>query len=85
MVRRTGRSRPKDKAFGSAVEELKALRTVTDNPHALKLFSNMTDEDIEQAISVVTWIPGEQIRQVILNSGGVEASVMYRLTRVLLV
>ncbi|WP_428034179.1 hypothetical protein [Amphritea sp.] len=61
---------PKGKAFGIQVEELSVLRSDRNNPHALKLFSNMTEEDIEEAISVVTRIPGEQIRQVILNSGG---------------
>ncbi|MBN1008230.1 hypothetical protein [Amphritea pacifica] len=61
---------PKGKAFGTAVEELDALRTDADNPHALKLFGDMTDDEIKQAISVVTQIPDEQIRRVILGNGG---------------
>ncbi|WP_299195074.1 hypothetical protein [uncultured Amphritea sp.] len=61
---------PKGKAFGTAVEELNALRTDADNLHALKLFADMTDDEIKQAIRVVTQIPDEQIRRVILNSGG---------------
>ncbi len=63
---------PKGKAFGTRVEELDILRTDNDNPHAVKLFGDMSPEEIEQAIKVVTRIPNEQIRQVILDNDGSE-------------
>jgi protein-tyrosine phosphatase len=61
---------PKGKAFGSSVDELDVLRSNNDNPHAVKLFGDMSPSEIEQAIKVVTRIPDEQIRQVILDNGG---------------
>ncbi len=61
---------PKGKAFGLQVEELTVLRRDRDNPHALKLFADMTEDEVKQAIRVVALIPNEQIRQVIINSGG---------------
>ncbi|MEJ2694408.1 MAG: hypothetical protein P8166_15600 [Candidatus Thiodiazotropha sp.] len=63
---------PKGKAFGNSVDELDILRTDNDNPHAVKLFGDMSPEEIEQAIKVVTRIPNEQIRQVILDNDGSE-------------
>ena len=66
---------PKGKAFGTRVEELDVLRSDPDNPHALKLFADMTPGDIERAIMVVTGIPNEQIQQVILSRGGSAALV----------
>ncbi|QSB02961.1 hypothetical protein JWZ98_08535 [Methylomonas sp. EFPC1] len=61
---------PKGKAFGTRVDELELLRRDTDNPHAVKLFAEMSADDIKQAINVVLRIPDEKIRQVILDSGG---------------
>ncbi|WP_445369802.1 hypothetical protein ACH5Y9_12120 [Methylomonas sp. BW4-1] len=61
---------PKGKAFGTCVDELELLRRDTDNPHAVKLFAEMSADDIKQAINVVLRIPDEKIRQVILDSGG---------------
>lgn len=61
---------PKGKAFGTRVDELDALRSDEDNPHALKLFGGMSSDGIRQAIMVVTRIPDEQIRQVITDNGG---------------
>lgn len=63
---------PKCKAFGNRVDELDILRSDNDNPHAVKLFGDMSPEEIEQAIKVVTRIPNEQIRQVILDNDGSE-------------
>jgi hypothetical protein len=61
---------PKGKAFGTRVDELDVLRSDDGNPHALRLFADMTPDDIAQAIRVVVRIPDEQIRQVIVESGG---------------
>ncbi len=63
---------PKGKAFADCVEELDVLRSDNDNPHAVKLFGDMSTEEIEQAISVVTRIPDEQIRRVVIENGGSE-------------
>ena len=61
---------PKGKAFGARVDELDVLRCDNGNPHAVKLFGDMSPEDIKQAIMVVVRIPDEQIRQVIKDNGG---------------
>ncbi len=61
---------PKGKAFGCQVTELEMLRTDINNPHAVKLFVDMTHEAIRQAIEVVLAIPDVQIRQVILDNNG---------------
>ncbi|WP_223146677.1 hypothetical protein [Methylomonas albis] len=64
---------PKGKAFGTRVDELDVLRHDAGNPHAVKLFADMSADDIKQSIMVVTRIPDEQIRQVIIDSGGSQA------------
>jgi len=61
---------PKGIAFGTRVDELDVLRSDDGNPHAVKLFADMSPEDTKQAIMVVVRIPDEQIRQVIIDSGG---------------
>jgi hypothetical protein len=61
---------PKGKAFGTRVDELDKLRSHNSNPHAVNLFADMSPEDIQQAIMMVVRIPDEQIRQVIMDSGG---------------
>lgn len=61
---------PKGKAFGTQVTELDLLRRDDGNPHAVKLFGDMSAEDIERAITVVLDIPDEQIRQTVLDNGG---------------
>lgn len=61
---------PKGNAFGICVDELDVLRNDEDNPHAVKLFADMSADDIRQAIRVVVRIPDEEIRQVIIDSGG---------------
>ena len=61
---------PKGKAFGSEVNELDTLRNDPQNPHALTLFGNMSDEALAQAIRIVVAIPDEAIRQVIMAHGG---------------
>jgi len=61
---------PKGKAFGTRVDELDVLRSDDGNPHAVKLFADMSPDDIKQAIRVVVRIPDEKIRQVIIDSGG---------------
>ncbi|WP_242477040.1 hypothetical protein [Halochromatium glycolicum] len=61
---------PKGKAFGTQVNELEVMRTDADNPHAVKLFADMCPDDIKAAIEVVARIPGERIRQVIVEAGG---------------
>ncbi len=61
---------PKGKAFGNRVDEIDLLRNDDSNPHAVMLFVDMSPEEIKQAIMVVVRIPDEQIRQLILDSGG---------------
>jgi hypothetical protein len=61
---------PKGQAFGTCVDELDALRCDQGNPHALRLFGDMSAEAIDQAIMVVAQIRDEQIRQVITDNGG---------------
>ncbi|MGZ4978308.1 MAG: hypothetical protein ACXV8O_14220 [Methylobacter sp.] len=61
---------PKGKAFGTRVDELDMLRSDDGNPHAVKLFADMSPGDIRQAIRVVVRIPDEKIRQIIIDSGG---------------
>lgn len=61
---------PKGKAFGTRVDELDLLRSDAGNPHAVKLFSDMSPEEIRETIEIVVWLPDEQIRQVILGDGG---------------
>ncbi|QPK61876.1 hypothetical protein IVG45_13490 [Methylomonas sp. LL1] len=64
---------PKGKAFGTRVDELDVLRTDEGNPHAVRLFSDMSPDEIEQAIMVVLRIADQQIHQVIIDSGGGDA------------
>ncbi len=61
---------PKGAAFGTRVDEIDTLRRDPDNPHACRLFGDMSDDDIRQAIQVVTRIPASQIRACILAHGG---------------
>lgn len=61
---------PKGKAFGTQVDELDVLRSDDGNPHALKLFADMSQSEIKQAVEVVLRIPDEQIQQVIIDNGG---------------
>ena len=61
---------PKGKAFGTRVDELDVLRSDDGNPHAVKLFADMSPNDIEQAILVVVRISDEQISRVIIDNGG---------------
>lgn len=61
---------PKGKAFGTCVGELDILRSDEGNPHAVKLFADMSPDDIKQAVMLVVRIPDEKIRQVIICSGG---------------
>jgi hypothetical protein len=64
---------PKGKAFGIRVGELDRLRCEPDNLHAVRLFGDMSDADLHQAIGVVTRIPDERIRQVVIAHGGSHA------------
>lgn len=64
---------PKGKAFGFQVEELNILRNDQHNPHAVKLFADMSLDDMTQAIMLVVNIPDEQIQQTIMNQGGYQA------------
>jgi hypothetical protein len=64
---------PKGRAFGTSVRELDTLRTDADNPHAVRLFGDMSPAAIDEAIAVVTRIPDEAIRQAIAENGGSSA------------
>jgi DNA-binding beta-propeller fold protein YncE len=61
---------PKGKAFGTSVEELNVLRNDQDNPHAMKLFSDITPEQLHCSIQSVTKISDKKIGDVILENGG---------------
>ncbi|MCK9354470.1 MAG: cyclin-dependent kinase inhibitor 3 family protein [Gallionella sp.] len=61
---------PKGMTFGIRVDELDVLRSDDGNPHAVRLFADMGPDEIRQAIMVVIRIPDEQIREVIITSGG---------------
>lgn len=61
---------PKGKVFGAKVDEIETLRRDDGNPHALKLFADMTPAEIAAAIRVVTRISDESIRQTVLEHGG---------------
>lgn len=61
---------PKGKAFGFHVGEVDVLRCDDGNPHAAKLFADMSPDDIKQAVMVVLQIPDEKIRQRIIDGGG---------------
>jgi hypothetical protein len=61
---------PKGEAFGTRVDEIDVLRSDDGNPHAVKLFGEMSPDDLKDAIEQVTRIPDERIRQVIIGSGG---------------
>lgn len=61
---------PKGKAFGDCVNELDVMRSDEANPHAIRLFADMTPDEVKQAISVVLRIPDEQVCQVVADSGG---------------
>ena len=63
---------PKGKAFGIEVNELELLRRDEHNPHAVKLFGDMSAEQIAQAIGVVAAISDQQIRSIIVENGGSE-------------
>lgn len=72
---------PKGQAFGTRVGELEALRSDRDNPHAVRLFGDMGDDAIRQAIAVVTRLPDEAIWQVITGHGGSPALADKMITR----
>ncbi len=61
---------PKGKAFGACVGELDTLRTNADNPHAVRLFKDMSPGEINEAIAVVIGIPDASIRRVVAENGG---------------
>jgi hypothetical protein len=61
---------PKGKTFATRVEELDVLRTDVANPHAVKLFGDMSQDDIKHAIIIVVNIGDDQIRQAIIDCNG---------------
>jgi hypothetical protein len=65
-----GQGDPKGKAFGPCVDELDTLRTNADNPHAVRLFGDMSPDEIDAAIAVVTQIPDASIRAAVIGNGG---------------
>ena len=67
------RGDPKGKAFGTCVGELHTLRMDGDNPHAVRLFGDMSPEEINEAIAAVIRIPDASIRRVIDENGGSSA------------
>ncbi len=65
-----GQGDPKGKAFGTSVGELDTLRSNADNPHAVKLFGDMSAAETNAAITVVTQIPDAAISKVVIDNGG---------------
>ncbi|MGP3699658.1 hypothetical protein [Rhodobacter sp. NSM] len=61
---------PKGRAFGPTVPELESLRTHADNPHAMRLFGDMSDEAVSEAIRLVTRIPDAEISRAVAEGGG---------------
>jgi len=61
---------PKGRAFGRCVDEIDTLRSDPDNPHAQRLFGDMTAAQVGAAVEVVTRLPAEAIRRVIAEHGG---------------
>jgi hypothetical protein len=72
---------PKGRAFGTRVDELEVLRSDRGNPHAVRLFADMSPADIGQAIRVVTRLPDALIWQVITTHGGSPALADKMITR----
>nr|WP_294501555.1 cyclin-dependent kinase inhibitor 3 family protein [uncultured Rhodopila sp.] len=64
---------PKGRAFGTCVGEIDTLREHADNPHATRLFGDMSPARIDEAIAVVTRIPDATIRRVVADHGGSSA------------
>jgi hypothetical protein len=64
---------PKGKAFGTCVRELDTLRADAGNPHAVRLFGDMSPDEVGASIAVVARIPDASIRRVIAENGGSEA------------
>lgn len=64
---------PKGRAFGTGVGELDALRRDPDNPHAMRLYADISPDELREAILVVTRLPDDLIRQTIAAHGGSRA------------
>lgn len=72
---------PKGKAFGTSVDELDLLRGDEGNPHAVRLFAEMSRDAIKQAMMVVIQISDDKIRQAILENGGSDTLVEKMIAR----
>lgn len=61
---------PKGEAFGPTVGEIDRMRHDPDNPHAARLFGDMSPAEIAEAIAVVARVPDVAIRRVVAENGG---------------
>ncbi len=61
---------PKGKAFGTCVGEIDTLRLDPGNPHAARLFGDMTPAAVAEAVAVVTRIPDDAVLRVVSGNGG---------------
>lgn len=61
---------PKGKAFGPTTPELETLRADPDNPHAKKLFGDMSPAELREAVALVTRIPDAAIVRLVATHGG---------------
>jgi hypothetical protein len=64
---------PKGRLFGTRVDELDTLRRDRHNPYSVKLFGDMSADEVRQAIMVVVRIADARIREVVIDGGGREA------------
>jgi len=72
---------PKGRAFGTSVDELDRLRTDPQNPYSVKLFGDMGEEALAEAIEVVTRLSDEEVRLVMAESGCKPALIEKMLAR----
>lgn len=61
---------PKGSDFGERVDEIDRLRNDAGNPYSVRLFADMSREELERSILTVVHIPDERIRQVVIDNGG---------------
>lgn len=72
---------PKGREFSTDVDEINSLRSNPDNPHAITLFGDMTQDEIAHSIMKVTSISEQKISDAILLNKGSQKLVSKMLAR----